>query len=228
METLIKNAPAPSGNSEDYHTSFQSGGLIASKYSGSQPLSQLPEVYDDSQHHHAHSLCDRVSRFVAYLYAKHIRAPPHAAWCRDPRTLLRGATQVVLFDNDNWLLMRLPSRERPLGYQFLAFTGIGNIYTNWKRRDTALSAYCGDAAARGKLPCRRVPLRPGEHIVSAFEDTEEDLFVVMEMDGDGEIMFYHECLRCHDLTCRSCVEVLDNVVAFGQRHTRLEEVVRVE
>lgn len=141
MEALIENTSNLSGTSKDYHVSLQSGSLIACKYSGSQPLPQLlevcdgsqPEVDDDSQLHYTHSLCDKVSRFVAYFHTKHIRAPCHVAWCRDPQTLLRGATRMVFFDNDNWLLMRLPSQPIQLGHPILDFTGIGNIHKNWTR-----------------------------------------------------------------------------------------------
>jgi len=128
---------------------------------------------------------------------------------------------VVLFDNDGWLLTRLPSHPTPHGNLFLAATGIGKIYTEWRRRDVALSAYYGGAAAHGKSPCRRVRPAPGDHLVSVFENKEGDLFVVMEIDGDGEIMFYRECLHCQDLSCKSCIEVLGNVVAFGQKHTQV-------
>lgn len=50
----------------------------------------------------------------------------------------------------------------------------------------------------------------------------------MEMDEDGELMFYHECLHCHDLTCRSCVKVLDSVVAFGLMFTQAKGITRME
>lgn len=85
-----------------------------------------------------------------------------------------------------------------------------------------------------------VRIAPGDHVVSVVEgcgngaggmttndgrtpdgEGEEDrLWVVMEIDGDGMLTFYHDCLHCRDLTCVQCVEVLENVAAFGRRYTR--------
>ncbi|KAJ0106974.1 hypothetical protein J7T55_011069 [Diaporthe amygdali] len=229
MEALANNAPPPTMTSNGNHTSVvKSDDLVVCKYSDSQSLYQLPEIFEDSQFRHTHNFWNQVNRFVAYFYAKHIRAPSNAAWCRDPPRLLHGATRVVLFDNDGWLLTRLPSHPTTRGNLVLAATSISKIYTEWRRQDDALSAYHGGAAAHGKNPCRRVRLAPGDHLVSVFENKEEDLFVVMEIDSDGEIVFYHKCLHCQDFTCKNCIEVLDNVVAFGQRHTKVDRLVPME
>ncbi|KAG8157213.1 hypothetical protein KVR01_012921 [Diaporthe batatas] len=226
METLAKNSLPPTMTPDGKHASgLKSDGLILYKYSDSQSLYQLPEISDDTKFGNAPSLWDQVTRFVAYLYAKHIRAPSHTAWCRDPARLLPGATRMILFDNDGWLLTRLSPYPTPHGNLILAATSIAEIYTQWRRRHVALSAYHVLAAGQEKSPSGRVRVAPGDHLVSVFEDQDQDLFVVMEMDSDGEIMFYHECLHCQDFACKSCIEVLDNVVAFGQRHTQVDRHV---
>lgn len=227
-ETLANNKIPPTMTSEKKHASVvMSDDLVVCKHSDSQTLQQLPEIFEDSQSHHTHGLWDQVNRFVAYVFAKHIRAPSHVAWARDSSGLLHGATRVVLFDNDGWVLRRLPSQPTTHGSLVLATTRISEIYAGWKRWDAALSAYYGSAAAHGKSPCRRVRLAPRDHLVSVFEN-KEGLFVVMEIDGDGEILFYHQCLQCDDLSCKSCTEVLDYVVAFGQRHTQVDKLVSME
>lgn len=206
----------------------KSDDLMVCKHSDSQTLQQLPETSEDSQFHHTHGLWDQVNRFVAYFFAKHIRAPSHVAWSRDSPGLLHGATRVVLFDNDGWLLRRLPSQPTTHGNLVLAASRISEIYAEWKRWEAALLAYYGGAAAHGKSPCRRVRLAPSDHLVSVFENKEDDLFVVMEIDVDGEIIFYHECPQCQNLSCKSCIEVLDNVMAFGQRHTQVGRPASME
>lgn len=229
MESSADSAPPPTMASEDNHTSvFKSDELVVGKYSDSQSLYKLPKISEDSRSLHTHNSWDQVHRFVAYFYAKHICEPIDAAWCRDPRTLLRGPTRVILFDNDGWLLTRLPSHPTSRGNLIFAAASISKIYAEWRRREFALSAYHRGVAAQGKSPCRRVRIAPGDHRGSVFENKEQGLFVPMEIDGDGEIMFYHECLHCQDLTCKHCTEVLDSVVAFGQRHTQVDSLGLME
>ncbi|POS72253.1 hypothetical protein DHEL01_v209354 [Diaporthe helianthi] len=223
MEASANNVSLPTMTSDENNAlAVKSDDLVVYKYSDSQSLYQLPEIVEDGKSHYAYNLWHQVNRFVAYFYAKHVCAPSHAAWCRDPPRLLPGATRVVLFDNDGWLLTRLASHSTPQRNLLSSVTGISEIYTQWRTRDVALSAYYGGAAAHGKSPRRRVRLAPGDHRVSVFEDQEADYFVIMEIDNDGEIIFYRECLDCRDLACERCIEVLDKVVAFGQRHTQVD------
>ncbi|KAI3393070.1 hypothetical protein diail_4741, partial [Diaporthe ilicicola] len=185
MDTLAKSSSPLTMTSGDNHASgAKSDGFVLYKYSDSQSLYQLPEIFADTKFEHAPSLWDQAKRFVAYLYAKHIRAANHAAWCRDPPRLLLGATRIILFDNDGWLLTRLPSYTTPQGNLIVAATSVAEIYTQWRRRDVALSTYYRGAAAHEKSPCRRVRLTPGDHLVSIFENKEQDLFVIMEINDD--------------------------------------------
>jgi hypothetical protein len=130
---------------------------------------------------------------------------------------------VVLSHNDGWLLTRLPSHPTSYANLALVAAGLRDIYNEWGKRTVALAAYRGGAAAiaRGKRPHRWVRRATGDHVVSLF-DAQDDVFVLMEIDGDAEITFYWKCRHCQDLTCKSRTEVLDAVVAFGQRHTRMD------
>lgn len=228
MEPPKTKPPAPPMISQhNYASVSQSNELIMCKYNGSQQRSQLPAaqiVHGNNQRRQTHSVWYQVRRFTAYWYTKHIQGSRYAEWCHDPQTLLRGATRVVLFDDDGWLLMRLPTPQpRALGNPLNAVTNIKKIHKDWSGLDAALSAYCDGAAAHGRRPRRRVRVAPGGYHVLAFENAERSQTVLMEIDVVGELVFYHECLRCQDLTCQTCVEVLNIAVSFGKEHTRVDD-----
>ncbi|KAJ0104341.1 hypothetical protein J7T55_011125 [Diaporthe amygdali] len=209
---------------ENLASVFHPGDVVICKHNKSQPLSRLLE--GDEQHYLTHGLWDRARRFAAYYYFKHVSALDYAPWCRDPQNLLRGASRMVLFDDDSWLVTRLTPQPALLDHPWLAGAVINKIYSAYmdkQRQDIALSAYFHAATPDRKPPRSRVRPPPADHhVVSVFENKEQTIFVIMEMDNEGEVMFYHDCLRCKTLACDQCMEVLENVAVFGRKYTRVE------
>ncbi|ROW10891.1 hypothetical protein VPNG_05313 [Cytospora leucostoma] len=194
--------------------------------------SSLPTFDGPSLMRRVYRLWDTLRRFTMYYYCTHVLAPSHAPWCRDAQGLLPAAAQMILFDDNSWLVTRLTPSSAMLNHPWLglplAATGLDKIYSaylDWRRRDAAKSAV---VQQRGGKPLgRRVRLAPGDHVVSVFEggstektnttttthnfvpageDGEDMLFVIMEIDCDGELTFHHKCLHCQDLTCDQCIE----------------------
>ena len=181
-------------------------------------------------------LWDHLRRFTTFYYSKHMSAPRRAPRYRVAQMVRPNAAQMVLFDDNSWLVTRLTPRpalllDRPWLGLPLAATGLNKLnkirsaYTDWRRRDAAGQAV---VQQRGGKPLgRRVRLAPGNDDVSVFEGgstekttiTTDIFFVFMRIDCNGELTFYHDCLYCQDLSCSQCIEVLEDVAAFGRRHT---------
>lgn len=182
-------------------------------------------------------------RFITYLYSNLVSPPHHFLY--DPKKPMPAATKMFLFDDNSYLAMRLVL-STTLAATGSSTTGTYVAYADLQRRHEVVLAAVQQYV--GKQPLhRRVRRGRDDYVVSVFEGgggssssntkamtaptsvsndptvanngREDGLFVIMEIGRYGELTFYHDCLHCPDLKCGQCVEVMENVAAFGRKYT---------